>query len=70
MTESLQDTVATTLRAHMGLRRLRIQDLADGIGESAGIASALYHGKGQAWTLNRLEAVAAWLGLPVRDLLP
>lgn len=71
MTATLQDTVAATLRAHMAHRRQRIADLAAGIGESYDVARGLYHGEGQQkWTLNRLEAIAAWLGIPARDLLP
>ena len=61
--------LALAIRSRMALREMRQADLADAIDMGPSALSARMNG-GREFTFSDLEAIAAALGVSLRDLLP
>ncbi|WP_455833707.1 helix-turn-helix domain-containing protein [Pseudarthrobacter siccitolerans] len=67
-TESASSRAATEIRGLMGARRLTAADLAQALNISYSTAAKRMKGEGDI-TLDEIEAIAAWLDVPVTRLI-
>lgn len=66
--QTLTEAIAGEVRAAMGRRRKSQRDLAEFLGVNVAAANRRYHGT-QAYPVAELARIAAWLDVPVSDLI-